>query len=122
MLFLTFTNYQGHYINEYQDQNGSRYVVDIKTTQARDLTPIDGVQGQIVSVNESFPKRIRVLPQAHPCRHSTTEPRSCMTYTRAIWNQGKVAFLTDHQDQVRLAVKSRSCSWTETIRWRIAAS
>lgn len=89
------------------DENWHVYVVDIKTAETRDLTPIDGVQGQILSVNESFPDRILVGindrdPQLHDVYSIDLESGE---RTLVEENQGTLTFLTDHRNQVRLAVK-----------------
>ncbi|MEM7316980.1 MAG: S9 family peptidase, partial [Planctomycetota bacterium] len=88
------------------DENWHVYIADIKTTQTRDLTPIDGVQGQIVSVNESFPERILVgindrTPKLHDLYAIDLESGK---RTLIEENPGTVAFLTDHEDQVRMAL------------------
>jgi dipeptidyl aminopeptidase/acylaminoacyl peptidase len=86
------------------DENWRLYSVNIATLEERDLTPLEGVQAQLMGFSERFPDQILVglndrVPQLHDLyiiNIRTGERRLLLEN-----DQGFVAFVCDHDFQVQ---------------------
>ncbi len=88
------------------DENWHLHDVDLQTMQRRDLTPFDGVQAQIISMEPKFPHRIIVgLNKDNPQLHDVYG-LDLVTgeLVRELQNPGFVGWIADAQLVVRAAM------------------
>jgi dipeptidyl aminopeptidase/acylaminoacyl peptidase len=104
-------SYTGEHLLYVQDRDGDEnwriYAVNVKSDEVRDLTPFDNVNARIQEVSEKHPDEILValndrVPQLHDI-HRVNIRTGERTLVQA--NEGYVGFMTDHDYEVRLAVR-----------------
>lgn len=103
------------------DENSHVYLLDLESGSSVDVTPIDGVQAQIVAASRSVPGQILVgMNQRDPRRHDLFR---LDLYTGELEeiaeNKGYQRWLIDHDLQLRGAVKSNPDG---TVEWLMAAA
>ncbi len=108
---IYFWAYSSQHIVYLQDRGGDEnwriYVVDLKSGEEKDLTPLDKVQARIEQVSPKFPDEILValndrVPQLHDIYRVNLKSGERKLVQQ---NEGFVGFTTDDDYKVRLAAR-----------------
>ncbi len=108
---IYFWAYTSRHVLYLQDKDGDEnwrvYAVDLKTNEARDLTPLEGVQARIQGVSQEFPREILIAlndrdPRFHDVYRANIETAD---KTLIIKNEGYAGFVTDDDFNVRFAMR-----------------
>lgn len=117
--FWAYTNEHVLYI---QDKDGNEnwrvYSVDLRTTQTKDLTPLEGVQARIQEVSSKFPEEILIgLNERNPKLHDLYR-LNIITGDRTLvaQNEGFLGFVTDDDYNVRFAMRLTPDGGNEILR------
>ena len=108
LYFWAFDNRHILYLQDKDgDENWHVYATDLKTSQTRDLTPIEGIQARVEEVSYKFPSEILVGindrdPKLHDVYRINLESGRRELIQQ---NDGFAGFATDDDFKIRLAVK-----------------
>lgn len=106
--FWSFTNRHLVYLQDAGgDENWRAYRVDLESGETADLTPIEGVQVQIVAVSHRRPDEILVAINDRDPQHHDVYRVDLLTAerTRVVENPGYLDFVADLDHQVRVATR-----------------
>jgi len=93
------------------DENWHVYAVDLETKTERDLTPLEGVQAQIVAVEPKFPDEMLIAVNNRNAELHDVHRVNITTGAMKLVAQNEEGFLewkADHDFQVRAAIKFAS--------------
>lgn len=102
--------YNGKYILYTQDKGGDEnwhvYATNVETKETRDLTPIEGVRGEISGSSERFPDEVLIGFNDRDERFHDLYLVNILTGEKKLVqeNPGVAGFVTDEELKVRLAV------------------
>ncbi|MGH7404325.1 MAG: S9 family peptidase [Candidatus Methylomirabilales bacterium] len=100
------------------DENWRLYSVDLATGDAKDLTPLEGVQARFQGISPQFPDEILVaLNDRDPRLHDLYRINIGTGERRLVQeNEGFASFVTDRDYRVRLAVRVLPDGGSEMLR------
>ncbi len=117
-----FWTYTGNHLIYLQDQAGEEndhvYLVDVKTKETRDLTPIQGVKAEVVGVSHRVPEEILVgLNDRNPELHDVYQMNLLSgERTKIEENPGFTSYLTDDDLKVRFAMQMTPDGGNECLK------
>lgn len=128
--FWAYTSRHILYLQDHDgDENWRVYCVDLRTGQARDLTPLEGVRARIQHVSPRLPREILIGlndrdPELHDIYQVNIETGQ---KTMILKNMGFVSFITDDDFQVRFGTGVTPHGGTQIMRrtpdgaWKVFA-
>jgi dipeptidyl aminopeptidase/acylaminoacyl peptidase len=108
---IYFWAYTSRHVLYLQDKDGDEnwrvYAVDLKTNEAKDLTPLEGVQARVQGVSHKSPREILIAlndrdPRFHDVYRANIETGDT---TLIMKNEGYAGFITDDDFDVRFAMR-----------------
>ncbi|QDT69533.1 Prolyl tripeptidyl peptidase precursor [Planctomycetes bacterium MalM25] len=102
--------YNSRYLVYTQDKGGDEnfhvYATDVETGETKDLTPVDGVRGQLAGASEKFPDELLIGFNDRDKRFHDIYRVNVVTGEKSLVqeNPGVAGFVTDDDFRVRLAV------------------
>jgi dipeptidyl aminopeptidase/acylaminoacyl peptidase len=116
--FWAYTSQHVLYVQDKDgDENWRVYSVDLRSGDAKDLTPAKGVQARVQQVSHKSPNELLVAlnqrnPQLHDVYRVNIETGET---TQVLENEGYLGFLTDDDYQVRFAMRVTPDGGTEML-------